>query len=40
MKYCMAGLDRCVRYVVSAGQDKKGGGILLPQDGPGMCMCN
>ena len=37
----MAGLGRCVRYVVSAGQDKEGGGgILLPQDGPGMCMCN
>ena len=37
-KYCMVRLDRC--RVVPTGQDKAGGGILLPKDGPGMCMCN
>ena len=36
--YCMVRLDRC--RVVPTGQDKAGGGILLPKDGPGMCMCN
>ena len=36
--YCMVRLDRC--RVVPTGQDKAGGGILLPKDGPGMGMCN
>ena len=38
VKYCMVRLDGC--EVVPAGLDKAGGGILLPKDGPGMCMCN
>ena len=38
VKYCMVRLDRC--RVVPTGQDKAGGGILLPKDDPGMGMCN
>ena len=38
VKYCMVRLDGC--RVVPTGQDKAGGGILLPQDDPGMGMCN
>ena len=38
VKYCMVRLDGC--RVVPAGLGKAGGGILLPQDGPGMGMCN
>jgi len=37
VKYCMVRLDGC--EVAPAGLDKAGGGILLPQDGPGMGMC-
>ena len=43
-------LERAVGYVlhgqvrgcrvVPTGQDKAGGGILLPKDDPGMGMCN
>ena len=41
VKYCIVRLHCQVRgcEVVPAGLDKAGGGILLPQDDPGMCMC-
>ena len=39
MKYCMVGLGRCVRYIVSAGQDNKGGGILLYLSMVQECAC-
>ena len=37
VKYCIVRLDGC--RVVPAGLGKAGGGILLPQDDPGMGMC-
>ena len=42
VKYCIVGLHCQVRgcEVVPAGLGKAGGGILLPQDDPGMGMCN